>query len=92
MSGRPHEQTLAPGTDKVKKHLIGANIEFVEHFRIFPLKSDGGFDIRYIPDFCLKNHTVQSSGVFIVFIPEKTQKSRRLNSVCSWEPVTYRPL
>ena len=24
---------------------------------------------------------VQSSGVFAVFIPEKTQKSRRLNSV-----------
>ena len=26
-------------------------------------------------------YTVQSSGVFAVFIPEKTQKSRRLNSV-----------
>ena len=34
-------------------------------------------------------YTVQSSGVFIVFIPEKTQKSRRLNSVIQvmrWQP------
>lgn len=65
MSGRPHEQTLTPGTDKVKKHLIGANIEFVEHFRTFPLKSDGGFDIRYIPDFCLKNVRYKNKRILI---------------------------
>ena len=34
-------------------------------------------------------YTVHSSGVFIVFIPEKTQKSRRLNGVIQamrWQP------
>ena len=34
-------------------------------------------------------YTVQSLGVFIVFIPEKTQKSRRLNGVIQamrWQP------
>ena len=32
-------------------------------------------------DLITKIYIVQSSGVFAVFIPEKTQKSRRLNSV-----------
>lgn len=65
MNGRPHEQTPSLGKDKVRKHLLMANIEFVEHFRIFPLKSDSGFDMRYIPDFCLKNVRYKNKRILI---------------------------
>ena len=46
--------------------------------RYFNIDSLGGVSYRRLGE---SGYTVQSSGVFIVFIPEKTQKSRRLNSV-----------